>query len=142
MKTAFGAQLKDRIERQYSAGGYSLGWRLLYSPEAVLEGARVAFLGLNPGGNHRPPDHAEFTMECGKHLRTGELGDIRQEQANSNIRCSHFLRGLVSRQKRFLQATSCPFDHRAGRLCPTGNAPSRSARPSGGTFLPKLIRNS
>ena len=65
MNKAFAAQLRDRIERQYSASGYTLGWRLLYSPEVVLEGARVAFLGLNPGGNYRPTDHAEFAMERG-----------------------------------------------------------------------------
>ena len=65
MKTAFAAHLKDRIERQYSAGRYTLGWRLLYSPEVVLQGARVAFLGLNPGGNYCPTEHAEFAMEHG-----------------------------------------------------------------------------
>jgi hypothetical protein len=44
---------------------YQLGWRLLYSPENVLEAANVAFIGLNPGGDHRPPDHAEFAMDRG-----------------------------------------------------------------------------
>lgn len=65
MKTAFAENLKDHIERRYADDRYSLGWRLLYSPEAVLEGARVAFLGLNPGGSFRPKDHAEFAMEHG-----------------------------------------------------------------------------
>ncbi len=65
MPTEFAVQLKDRIERQYAAGGYELGWRLLYSPQAVLDGARVAFIGLNPGGSSRPKDHAEFAMEHG-----------------------------------------------------------------------------
>lgn len=65
MTSEFAAQLKDRIERQYTVGGYSLGWRLLYSPAAVLDGARVAFVGLNPGGRSRPNDHAEFAMSQG-----------------------------------------------------------------------------
>jgi hypothetical protein len=65
MKSGFAAHLNNRIERQYSASRYSLGWRLLYSPEIVLDGARVAFVGLNPGGNYRPTDHAEFAMEHG-----------------------------------------------------------------------------
>ncbi len=66
MTTAFSAQLKDRIRRQYDAGGYVLGWKLLYSPEAVLEGARVAFIGLNPGGSVGAfSDDANFSVEGG-----------------------------------------------------------------------------
>lgn len=61
----FGTGLKSRIQEKYSDLGYALGWRLLYSPEAVLERARVAFVGLNPGGDHAPADHAEFAMESG-----------------------------------------------------------------------------
>jgi hypothetical protein len=65
MKISLAEHLKERIERQYAANGYCLGWRLLYSPEAVLRGARVVFVGLNPGGNIRPKDHAEFAMAQG-----------------------------------------------------------------------------
>ena len=79
MKTAFAAQLKDRIERQYSADGYALGWRLLYSPVGVLEGAKVAFLGLNPGGNYRPTDHAEFAMERGSAYAVEHWGALPGE---------------------------------------------------------------
>ncbi len=61
----FGTGFKSRIQEKYIELGYTLGWRLLYSPEAVLERARVAFVGLNPGGNHAPADHAEFAMESG-----------------------------------------------------------------------------
>ena len=60
----FAAKLKARIENQYRTGGYQLGWRLLYSP-ASLADARVAFIGLNPGGNEVPNDHAKFAMEAG-----------------------------------------------------------------------------
>src|SRR5689334_17729326 len=65
MSTDFAAGLRERIERQYSSDGYTLGWRLLYSPESVLEGAKVAFVGLNPGGSTRPTDHAEFATDHG-----------------------------------------------------------------------------
>ena len=34
-----------------------MGWRFLYSPINVLDEARVAFIGLNPGGNHHPDDN-------------------------------------------------------------------------------------
>lgn len=59
------AELVERIERAYRASGNQLGWRLLASPADVLEGADVAFLGLNPGGRIRPLDHAEFAMSSG-----------------------------------------------------------------------------
>ena len=61
----FADGLRERIERRYCEGGYGLGWRLLYSPAGVLEGARVAFVGLNPGGSKKPNDHAEFAMASG-----------------------------------------------------------------------------
>ncbi len=59
------SELRKRIESEYSARGYRLGWRLLYSPAKVLAGARVAFIGLNPGGSQPAPQHAEFAMASG-----------------------------------------------------------------------------
>lgn len=47
----------------------ALGWRLLYSPRRVLSGARVAFLGLNPGGRSLRPEHGEFSSEAGSAYR-------------------------------------------------------------------------
>jgi hypothetical protein len=64
-RTPFAARLRDRIERRYAEDGHKLGWRLLYSPECVLEKAAVAFSGLNPGGAAIPESHAEFAMEHG-----------------------------------------------------------------------------
>ncbi len=57
--------LQAQIEAAYAASGNALGWRLLMSPAAVLEGADVAFIGLNPGGSVRPAEHAEFAPEGG-----------------------------------------------------------------------------
>lgn len=48
----------------------ALGWRLLYSPRRVLTGARVAFLGFNPGGRTINPDHGVFSSERGSAYRT------------------------------------------------------------------------
>ena len=61
----FADGLKARIECRYRDGAYKLGWRLLYSPAIVLESARLAFVGLNPGGRARPNGHAEFAMPSG-----------------------------------------------------------------------------
>jgi hypothetical protein len=41
------------------------GWRLLYSPWATTKKARIAFVGLNPGGNLDQPDHSQLSFEKG-----------------------------------------------------------------------------
>lgn len=47
-----------------------MGWRLLYSPPAVLDGAKFAFLGLNPGGDHQSFDQGEFATPTGSAYAT------------------------------------------------------------------------
>lgn len=64
-KTEFAVGLRDRIEKRYRAGGHELGWRLLYSPAVVLEGARVAFIGINPGGRSPSTYYDEFATKHG-----------------------------------------------------------------------------
>lgn len=59
------ASLEARIEEAYRKSGNHLGWRFLYSPPSVIIDAKVAFIGLNPGGNRRPTEHAEFAMTSG-----------------------------------------------------------------------------
>ena len=61
----FSAELESRIQRHYRDNGYHLGWRLLESPTTVLADAKVALIGLNPGGHNQPDEHAEFAMPCG-----------------------------------------------------------------------------
>lgn len=61
----FAHDLQSQIEAEYAASGNGLGWRLLYSPMRVLDRARVAFVGLNPGGTILPEDHAQFAMPSG-----------------------------------------------------------------------------
>lgn len=39
------------IQARYCESGNALSWKFLYSPFSVLDGAEIAFLGLNPGGN-------------------------------------------------------------------------------------------
>lgn len=47
----------------------ALEWRLLYSPRCVLTGAKVAFIGLNPGGSFVDPKHGKFSCEGGSAYR-------------------------------------------------------------------------
>lgn len=64
-------QLEREIRLEYEArcarypDDDHLGWRLLYSPEHVLTKARLAFLGLNPGGSFVNPAHGVFSMASG-----------------------------------------------------------------------------
>ncbi len=76
--------LKDRIEKEYLASGNHLGWRLLASPASVLEGAEVAFLGLNPGGSSRPVDHPEFCTIEGSAYVT-EIWDSKNRPGESRL---------------------------------------------------------
>lgn len=57
--------LEKQIEDAYLRSGNHLGWRLLASPVSVLQGADIAFIGLNPGGSNRPADHPEFCTAGG-----------------------------------------------------------------------------
>ncbi|WP_170940981.1 uracil-DNA glycosylase family protein [Antarctobacter heliothermus] len=64
-RTEFAMALERRIKQAYRHSPHRHGWRLLYSPEDVLDGSKVAFIGLNPGGSFESPDHAEFAMPKG-----------------------------------------------------------------------------
>jgi len=69
------AGIEDAIQLAYEArlrqnpSGRPLGWRLLYNPCRVLDGAQVAFIGLNPGGSTIDPDHGVFSSERGSAYR-------------------------------------------------------------------------
>lgn len=70
----FARSLEQRIEKAYRARGDRMGWRLLYSPAHVLNGASVAFVGLNPGGDYAPVQHAEFAMDHGSAYEREDWG--------------------------------------------------------------------
>lgn len=57
---------ESKIVRAYTDSGNVMGWRFLSSPTQTLMGARVAFIGLNPGGSNHDDDHGEFAMDLGK----------------------------------------------------------------------------
>jgi len=56
---------RDRIEDAYQRSGNTLGWRFLYSPSKTLVEARVAFIGLNPGGSVEEDMHGTYAMAQG-----------------------------------------------------------------------------
>lgn len=67
LETKIEAAYRERLKNNPKLP--QLGWRFLYSPKRVLNGAKVAFLGLNPGGSTLNPDHAVFSAETGSAYR-------------------------------------------------------------------------
>jgi len=54
------------IDVAYKELGHTLGWRFLSVSKTVLERpAKIAFITLNPGGDHEPPDHPRESCENG-----------------------------------------------------------------------------
>lgn len=58
--------MKTEIERAYRRSGNTIGWRLLASPETTLDGSRLAFVGLNPGGSAVNAEHSVYAMPEGQ----------------------------------------------------------------------------
>ncbi|GAA4227469.1 uracil-DNA glycosylase [Sagittula marina] len=56
---------KEQIEHAYQRSGNDLGWRFLYSPSQTLSGARVAFIGLNPGGSEEDLAYGQYAVDHG-----------------------------------------------------------------------------
>jgi len=114
------ARLDARIRHEYDARrkrhpeGAHLDWRLLYSPARVLSGARVAFLGTNPGGAAVDPDHGVFSCERGSAYRR----DV--ENWGSSSRLQDQVMAL------FMRLDVVPEDVLAGNLVPFRSPDERS----------------
>ncbi|WP_343347990.1 uracil-DNA glycosylase family protein [Sphingomicrobium sp. XHP0239] len=48
---------KDVIEKAYEDQGHKLGWSFMGTPEEALRSAKVAIVGLNPGGGGDPSQY-------------------------------------------------------------------------------------
>ena len=102
--------LKTQIEAAYRSSGNDLGWRLLYSPSSVLDGAQVAFIGLNPGGSVRPVDHSEFSMTSGSAYvveKWGNGNEPGQSPLQKQVRA--LFRRLEVDPERVLAGNLVPF---------------------------------
>jgi hypothetical protein len=108
-RNGFTAELRTQIEHEYVAGGYTLGWRLLYSPVAVLQGSRVAFIGLNPGGSHRPKNHAEFAMEKGSAYAQESWGSFLPGRAPLQQQVLALFKLIGERPESVLAGNLVPF---------------------------------
>ena len=77
---AFAATLREEIQAFYDASPHELGWRFLYGPASTLSGARIAFIGANPGGSEIPADHSVFSSERGSVYRIERWKDRERER--------------------------------------------------------------
>lgn len=57
---------ESKIEGAYQRSGNTMGWRLLSSPESTLNRAKVAFIGLNPGGSGVDAEQSVYAMPEGQ----------------------------------------------------------------------------
>lgn len=103
------AELVERIERAYNASGNHLGWRLLASPAYVLERADVAFLGLNPGGRIRSPNHAEFAMSSGSAYVNEQWADHPAGCSPLQRQVRALFKGLAVEPESVLAGNLVPF---------------------------------
>lgn len=107
------------IEAQYHASGNHFGWRFLSSPASTLTSAHIAFVGLNPGGNTRPNDHAEYSMPAGISAYRYESWDgqpIGKSKLQKQVLCLFDLLGAEPHS--VLSGNLVPFrSPRWDRLC-------------------------
>lgn len=103
------AALKSEIEAAYAVSGNHLGWRLLSSPATVLEGAKVAFIGLNPGGNAVHPGHAEFSMSSGSAFAVEEWAGHPPGQSPLQRQVLTLFDGLGVEPEKVLAGNLVPF---------------------------------
>jgi hypothetical protein len=113
MEAAIRREYEARLRRYPEA---ALGWRLLYSPQRVLCGARVAFIGFNPGGHTIDPSHGEFSTEAGSAYRK----EVENWGANSSLQDQ-----VIA---LFNRLDVAPEDVLSGNLVPFRSPSERSLR--------------
>jgi hypothetical protein len=101
--------LSLRISTAYLQSKNSFGWRLLASPSSVIDGAEVAFVGLNPGGSSQPDNHAEFAMEQGSAYVIETWGGYRPGTSPLQKQVRALFSGLSVKPESVLAGNLVPF---------------------------------
>ncbi|MFN0113359.1 MAG: uracil-DNA glycosylase family protein [Paracoccaceae bacterium] len=101
--------IRQRIENAADQFGYSLGWRLLYSPIDVIRGARVAFLGLNPGGDSPEPHRDGIARPSGSAYVEEEWKGFRPGMAPLQKQVLALFEKLRVAPERVLAGNIVPF---------------------------------
>ena len=106
---AFANQLEMDISATYQRLGYALGWRLLSSPLEVLNGAEVAFLGINPGGTWDDPAHGRMSMANGSAYVDESWVGAARGQSKLQIQVRALFRMLNQVPEAVLAGNLVPF---------------------------------
>ena len=106
---AFADQMERDISSTYQRLGYALGWRLLYSPLEVLNGAEVALLGINPGGNWDDPAHGRMSMARGSAYVVESWEGAARGQSKLQVQVRALCRMLNQAPEVVLAGNLVPF---------------------------------
>ncbi|MFD1342652.1 hypothetical protein [Litorisediminicola beolgyonensis] len=101
--------LAERIEAREEALGVGLGWRLLYSPATTVEHARIAFIGLNPGGRAEDPRHAQLAPPRGSAYRDEAWGRHPAGRAPLQVQVQRMCALLDEPAERVLAGNLVPY---------------------------------
>ena len=101
------AVIQEKIEKEYVDGGYSQGWKFLYSSKKTLWEANTAFLGLNPGGSDNYP--SKFSQECGSSYETEKWKQHKKGQAPLQLQVKVLFKILDIEPKNVLASNLIPF---------------------------------
>lgn len=100
---------QDKIEQAYKTSGNSMGWRFLSCPAKNLEGAEVAFIGLNPGGSSVDADHGEIAMSEGSAYRDERWAGYEAGQSPLQKQVLSLFALLKQRPEDVLSGNLVPF---------------------------------
>lgn len=86
------------IETAYHQLGHRLGWRFLSGPKATLSSAsRIAFITLNPGGDHDSPEHPRESQEAGSAFLVESWGGKPAGQSKLQVQVGALFGHLAAR---------------------------------------------
>ena len=108
MKELFAVSV-DAIQAAYRNSGNDKGWRLLSSSAATLDGAEVAFIGLNPGGVEQSADHSVFAMDQGSAYVLEQWGGAAAGKSSLQRQVQALFRSLGVTPDKVLSGNLVPF---------------------------------
>jgi hypothetical protein len=100
---------EQRIEAEYLRSGNDLGWRLLASPVSTVQGAQMAFIGLNPGGSFDPPEHSRFAPEKGSAYEEESWAGFAPGRSPLQRQVCALFKGLRTEPSEVLAGNLVPF---------------------------------
>ncbi len=101
--------IKSEIDAEYARRRDLIGWRLLSCPWRTISEAKIAFLGLNPGGNNAPADHPDISVEDGSAYALESWGGYAMGQSPLQSQVLLLFRQLGIQPEHVLSGNLVPF---------------------------------